>query len=71
MIRAAPAAVLVGFSLLQDVLTAAGAGALVGGAVAYLHERRVAACDRVDRHARWTWWGAALGVVIHLVAEVA
>jgi hypothetical protein len=71
VIPGAVAAVLEGLGLLQDVLAAAGAGALVGGTLAYRHERRGGRQRPAWIVTRWTWVGAGLGVLAHLVVAVA
>jgi hypothetical protein len=63
--------VLEDLALIQDALTMAAAFALAGGLVAARHERRGGRQPATWIVARWTAVGAALGVAIHLLVEVA
>jgi hypothetical protein len=75
--RRRPAADVIGsVPLLTDVLTGAGVGALVGGILAYRWERLAGRRDRqpaVEPRwivTRWTWVGACVGLVLHVLARV-
>jgi hypothetical protein len=70
------AAVLDTVPVLTDALTGAGVGAFVGGMVAYRRERLARRHRRQPNVeprwlvTRWTWAGAAFGILVHLGAGV-
>jgi hypothetical protein len=70
------AAVLDSVPVLTDALTGAGVGAFLGGMLAYRRERLARRRRRqpsLEPHwlvTRWTWAGAAFGILIHLAVGV-